>query len=141
MTDRFVVPDGYVATALAQWGEPIGVPGNMPAFKMDASNSAADQAVQMGMHHDGMHFYPLPGAQRGLLVMNHEYVDDGLLHVGGMKDWTADKVKKSQAAHGISIIEVTQKGHAGRWCAPHLWHGASRPTHRLPCKAPPLATP
>jgi uncharacterized protein len=109
-TDRMVVPEGYVATALAQWGEPIGVPGNMPAFKWDASNSAADQAVQMGMHHDGIHFYQLPGAQRGLLVMNHEYVDDGLLHAGGMKDWSAEKVKKSQAAHGISVIEVAQKG-------------------------------
>lgn len=118
LTDRVTVPEGYVATALAQWGEPVGVPGNMPAFKTDGSNSAADQAVQMGMHHDGMHFYPLPGAQRGLLVMNHEYVDDGLLHVGGMKDWTADKVKKSQAAHGISIIEVTQKGHAWEMVRP-----------------------
>jgi uncharacterized protein len=110
MTDRVVVPEGYVATALAQWGEPIGVPGNMPAFKIDASNSAADQAVQMGMHHDGMHFYALPGAQRGLLVMNHEYVDDGLLHTDGLKTWTAEKVKKSQASHGISVIEVTLKG-------------------------------
>jgi uncharacterized protein len=110
MTDRVVVPDGYVATALAQWGEPIGVPGNMPAFKIDGSNSAADQAVQMGMHHDGMHFYALPGAQRGLLVMNHEYVDDGLLHTDGLKTWTSEKVKKSQASHGISVIEVIQKG-------------------------------
>jgi uncharacterized protein len=118
ITDRLVVPDGYVATALAQWGEPIGVPGNMPAFKIDGSNSAADQAVQMGMHHDGMHFYALPGVQRGLLVMNHEYVDDGLLHVGGMKDWTADKVKKSQAAHGISVIEVAQKGNSWEMVRP-----------------------
>ena len=117
-TDRLVVPEGYVATALAQWGEPVGVPGNMPAFKWDASNSAADQAVQMGMHHDGIHFYALPGAQRGLLVMNHEYVDDGLLYVGGMKDWSAEKVKKSQAAHGISVIEVTQKGHTWEMVRP-----------------------
>ncbi len=113
LTDRLVVPEGYVASALAQWGEPIGVPGNMPAFKIDASNSAADQAVQMGMHHDGLHFYALPGTQRGLLVMNHEYVDDGLLHSDGLKTWTAEKVKKSQAAHGISVIEVMQKGQ--RW--------------------------
>ncbi len=110
IADRMVVPEGYIATALAQWGEPVGIPGNMPTFKWDGSNSAADQAVQMGMHHDGLHFYALSGAQRGLLVMNHEYVDDGLLHVGGQKDWSAEKVKKSQAAHGISVIEVTQKG-------------------------------
>src|SRR5215217_4550079 len=39
--DALVVPDGYVATALAAWGEPIGVPGNSPAWREDASNSAA----------------------------------------------------------------------------------------------------
>ncbi len=109
-TDRLVVPEGYVASALAAWGEPIGVPGNMPSFKMDGSNSAADQSVQMGMHHDGLHFYALPGARSGLLVMNHEYTDDGLLHVGGMDNWSADKVRKAQAAHGISVIEVQQSG-------------------------------
>jgi len=116
--DTVVVPEGYVAVALAAWGEPIGVPGNMPAFREDASNSAADQAVQMGMHHDGVHFYPLgEGAQasrRGLLVMNHEYTDDGLLHPDGMKTWTAEKVKKAQAAHGVAVIEVTL-GADGRW--------------------------
>ena len=35
----------------------------MPAFKPDASNSAAEQEAQMGMHHDGMHFFPLDGSQ------------------------------------------------------------------------------
>jgi uncharacterized protein len=118
ITDRLVVPEGYVATALAQWGEPIGVPGNMPAFKIDGSNSAAEQAVQMGMHHDGIHFYALSGAQRGLLVMNHEYVDDGLLHAGGLSDWSAEKVKKSQSAHGSSVIEVAQKGNAWEMVRP-----------------------
>ena len=38
--------------------------------------------------------------------MNHEYTDDGLLHVDGMEPWTAGKVAKSQVAHGVSIIEV-----------------------------------
>ncbi len=118
MTDRITVPEGYIATALAQWGEPVGVPGNMPTFKIDGSNSAADQAVQMGMHHDGIHFYALSGAQRGLLVMNHEYVDDGLLHVGGLTEWTAEKVKKSQAAHGISVAEVQQKGNSWEMVRP-----------------------
>ena len=52
----------------------------MPAFRDDAGNSADEQAVQMGMHHDGLHYFPLDGSRRGLLVMNHEYTDDGLLH-------------------------------------------------------------
>lgn len=61
--DKLVVPEGYIATAIAAWGEPVGVPGNMPAFNFDASNSAADQAVQMGMHHDGVEFSLLRAAQ------------------------------------------------------------------------------
>jgi len=114
-TDMLVVPDGYVASAIAAWGEPVGVAGNMPPFKADASNSAADQAVQMGMHHDGIDFYALGdnGNNRGLLAMNHEYTDDGLLHADGMKTWSAEKVRKSQNAHGLAVIEVEMK--AGAW--------------------------
>jgi hypothetical protein len=112
--DALVVPEGYTAEAFAPWGEPIGVPGAMPAWKSDASNTADEQAVQMGMHHDGLHYYPLDGSSsRGLLVMNHEYVDDGLLHPDGLKTWTPEKVRKSQAAHGVSVIEIALVG--GRW--------------------------
>ena len=112
--DKLVVPDGYSAQVLAPWGEPIGVTGAaMPPLKEDASSSAAEQALQMGMHHDGMHYYPLDDERRGLLVMNHEYTDDGLLHKDGMKPWTAEKVKKAQAAHGIAVIEIEQKN--GHW--------------------------
>jgi secreted PhoX family phosphatase len=112
--DRLVVPPGYVAAALAPWGEPVGIAGNLPAWKADASNTAAEQAVQMGMHHDGIHYYPLDGSRRGLLVMNHEYVDDGLLHTDGLRTWSAEKVRKSQAAHGIAVIEVAQES-TGSW--------------------------
>ncbi len=112
--DTLVVPEGYTAVAIAAWGEPVGMPGNMPAWKPDASNSAADQAVQMGMHHDGIHYFPIDGSStRGLLVMNHEYTDDGLLHIDGMKPWSAEKTLKSQAAHGVAVIEVALQD--GRW--------------------------
>ena len=126
-TDTLVVPPGYVAEVIAAWGEPVGIAGNMPAWRPDGSNSAADQAVQMGMHHDGIHFYPLGGSgnasgnasgknsssTRGLLAMNHEYTDDGLLHPDGLKTWSAEKVKKAQAAHGVAVIEVALQD--GRW--------------------------
>ncbi|MEN9538306.1 MAG: hypothetical protein RLZZ126_541 [Pseudomonadota bacterium] len=105
--DKLVVAEGYTTTPMAAWGEAVGIPGNMPSFKMDGSNSAAEQAVQMGMHHDGMEYFPLAGSStHGLLTMNHEYTDDGLLHVGGFANMNADKVKKSQNAHGLSVIEV-----------------------------------
>ncbi len=116
-TDAIVVPEGYVAQTIAPWGDPIGVAGIMPAWKPDGSNSAADQNVQMGMHHDGIEFYALGAGEQanrsGLLVMNHEYTDDGLLHTDGLATWSAEKVKKAQAAHGVSVIEVAMKD--GRW--------------------------
>ena len=112
--DSLIVPPGYVARVLYAWGDPIS---DGPAFKPDASNSVAEQSRQAGMHHDGMHFFPLPagraGSSHGLLAVNHEYTDDGLLHPGGMDAWSADKVGKSQAAHGVSLIEVRLDG--DRW--------------------------
>jgi uncharacterized protein len=104
--DRVTVPEGYTAAPLAPWGEPIGIVGNMPAFQFDASNSAAEQAVQMGMHHDGLNYFALDGSRRGLLVVNQEYTDSGLLFPDGQANWSEEKVRKAQAAHGISVIEV-----------------------------------
>ncbi|MFP5344935.1 MAG: PhoX family protein, partial [Gammaproteobacteria bacterium] len=109
--DTVRVPAGYSVKVLYAWGDPVSVG---PAFLQDASNSAADQAVQAGMHHDGMHFFPFPkhgaghsgqySSDHGLLCVNHEYTDDGLLHPDGMMTWTAEKVSKSKAAHGVSVI-------------------------------------
>jgi secreted PhoX family phosphatase len=113
--DRLVVPHGYVAQVIAPWGEPVGMAGQMPAFRPDATNPAGDQAVQLGMHHDGLHFFPLNGrGDCGVLAMNHEYTDDGLLHTDGMAYWSAEKVRKSQAAHGLSVIEV-ERTTDGSW--------------------------
>ena len=58
----------------------------------------ADQALQAGMHHDGMHYFPLQGSAHGLLAMNHEYLDEGLLFPDGMRTWSAQKVAKAQKA-------------------------------------------
>ncbi len=126
--DMVRVPAGYRAAVLIAWGDPIS---DGPAFKQDASQSADDQLKQSGMHHDGMQFFPFAWAdrpdaqpraedsQRGLICCNHEYADDGLLHPDGMANWNAAKVAKSQAAHGVSIIEVQEQN--GRW-------GVARPS-------------
>jgi secreted PhoX family phosphatase len=112
--DTVIVPDGYVATPAFLWGEPVGLPGAMPEFRPDAGNSAAEQAAQFGMHHDGMAYFALDGSRRGLLAINHEYVDDGLLHADGLQTWSAEKLRKSQAAHGVSVIEI-EDGGDGDW--------------------------
>ena len=111
--DSVVVPEGYSVQVIAAWGEAVGLSGENPAFKHDGGNTAAEQETQLGMHHDGIHFFTQNGSTSGLLVMNHEYVDDGLLHIDGLKTWNAQKVRKAQAAHGVSVIEVEQKN--GRW--------------------------
>ena len=103
--DEVVVPRGYRAKVLIAWGEPVS---NGPAFKPDASNTAAEQAQQWGMHNDGIVFFPFPffGNHRGLIVQNHEYTDDVLLFADGKANWNAEKTAKSQAAHGVGVIEV-----------------------------------
>ena len=109
--DRLVVPPGYVAQVLAAWGDPVGIPGRMPSFRKDAGNSAEDQAVQLGMHHDGVAFFPFDGSStHGLIALNHEYTDDGLLHPDGFAPMTPAKVRKSQNAHGLSVYEVQLRG-------------------------------
>ncbi len=104
--DRPTLPPGYTATVLAAWGEPVGLPGAMPPWRPDATNTASEQAAQIGMHHGGLQFVPLDGSKRGLLVMSHGGVDDGLLHPRGVLGWSADPVQKSQAARGLSVVEV-----------------------------------
>ncbi len=130
--DALIVPEGYAATAFMPWGEPVGALAGMPPWKPDANNTAEEQALQMGMHHDAIHYFPLDGSKRGLLVMNHEYVDDGLLHSDGMKTWTAEKVKKSQASHGISVVEIENRN--GEWRAVRPSRYARRITANTPMK-------
>jgi len=113
--DTFVVADGYTAEVFIPWGTPLM--SNGPAWKKDASNTAAEQEQQVGMHHDGMHYFPLQhgprGAYRGLLVLNHEYVDPILLYPDGADVMTQAKVDKALAAHGVTVIQIGLVN--GRW--------------------------
>ncbi len=115
--DSVRVPKGYRADVLVAWGDPIGDPRGMPAFRWDASNSAAEQELQSGTHHDGMYFFPLPpgsaNSTHGLLVVNHEYPDNNGLFPDGTANWSLEKVRKSQAALGCSVQEIRLEG--GRW--------------------------
>jgi secreted PhoX family phosphatase len=89
------------------------------------------------MHHDGMHLFPFvengkPSSTHGLLCINHEYTDDGLLHRGGMQDWSAEKVAKSKAAHGVSVIEIRREKNSWQVIRPS--HLARRITADTPCR-------
>jgi secreted PhoX family phosphatase len=119
--DLVTVPNGYKAEILVAWGDPI-MPG---AVNWDpaATQDAAAQEKQCGTHHDGMHFFPFPtrgggraglSNERGLLCLNHEYTDENLIHgaegLTGGAGVTIQKVRKSQACHGVSVIEIMKTG-------------------------------
>jgi secreted PhoX family phosphatase len=118
--DAIRLPEGYTYDVLVPWGTPLLA--GAPAFAEDASNSAADQALQVGFNHDGTHYFPLPkfGNSRGLLVMNHEYTDANQIYsaVQGAAITPdaagREKVAKALAAHGVSVIAIA-KGANGKW--------------------------
>ncbi|OGA80882.1 MAG: twin-arginine translocation pathway signal protein [Burkholderiales bacterium RIFCSPHIGHO2_01_FULL_63_240] len=118
VVDKVTVPAGYTAQVFVSWGDAI-MPGGT-AFKGDASETAAQQAKQFGMHADGMHFFPFPGASgaaasdRGLLCVNNEYTHEDILFTDGqVNGYNIAKTRKSQAAHGVSIVEGRRIN--GKW--------------------------
>lgn len=122
VVDLVSVPPGYNAELLVAWGDPITPAG--PIWAEDASQDAAAQAEQFGGHVDGMHYFGFPvrgtggvSNERGILCVNNEYTHEEILHVGGLNTAvspsTIAKIRKSQAAHGVSVMEVRKV--SGKW--------------------------
>ncbi|MFU8895041.1 MAG: PhoX family protein [Gammaproteobacteria bacterium] len=116
--DAATIPVGYKAQALVPWGTPIT--GGYPDFDGVGGNSGAEQEQQVGSHHDGMHYFPMDDDPNGhgLLVLNHEYVDQRVLHVNGPTNSPngprpEDEVRKEIAAHGVSVVEIRKSD--GAW--------------------------
>jgi len=133
--DAVSVPPGYTAQLFVAWGDPI-MPGGTP-FTGTAGETAAEQLRQFGMHNDGMHFFPLRGdedfdgdddhprdqddrderaaSKVGLLCVNNEYTHEELLFPDGQvgAGYTIGKTRKSQAAHGVSIVKARRV--RGKW--------------------------
>ncbi|MEX5341939.1 PhoX family phosphatase [Pseudomonas sp. I2] len=116
-TDACVVAAGYSAYVLAPWGTPLN--SKASPWKADGSNTALDQANAMGMHHDGMHFFPIAGsADDGLLAINFEYIDPAALHPNGPTTDAngkrpAEEVRKEINAHGVGVVRLSKVD--GRW--------------------------
>jgi secreted PhoX family phosphatase len=124
--DTMVVPEGYVAEAILPWGDPINA--TAPAFLMDASQGSAAQEQQIGDNHDGMAFFGLDAggsgfgtrSDEGLLVVNHEYINPEYFYTPGsdaanwLLPFTAEKAKKAQAAHGVSVVHIKRASN-GTW--------------------------
>ncbi len=130
-SDTFIVPEGYEAKAIYRWGDAIT--GSMPEFS--PANTGAEQGEQAGMHHDGMHFFPIEGddpwqgsSSDGLLVVNHEYIEARFLHAGvlagrAVSGWEGpdhgetrdpDHCLKELNAHGVSVARIRDDGQ-GNW--------------------------
>ncbi|HEY7773820.1 MAG TPA: alkaline phosphatase PhoX, partial [Marinagarivorans sp.] len=117
-TDAVVVADNYKAQVLAPWGTPLN--DNAAEWKDDGTNTPTDALNSVGMHHDGMHFFPLNGDTDGLLCINHEYIDQNALHPDGatstqvMVDGVAidvrpvDEVLKEIYAHGVTVVRIVK---------------------------------
>ncbi|TXT17175.1 MAG: hypothetical protein FD132_2533 [bacterium] len=135
--DQVTVPKGYRVQVLAPWGTPLsGAPlsgTDMPFDPLKASG--ADQAAQVGSHHDGMHFFPIEGkdpnrgsSSDGLLVMNHEYVEPRFMHATAVGQAltrsavtldangkrAADEVLKELNGHGVSVLRIRRDAD-GAW--------------------------
>lgn len=132
------ISEDYEWQSLIPWGEPLE-PGG-PAYEGDPDSrpDPHQQTRQIGIGHDGMHYFPIwdalkrrcgwdeplaehwqryagrlsPGNRHGILAINHEFGDNR--HVLG-KDQpeTLKDVRLSQHAHGVSIVEL--KLLEGRW--------------------------
>ena len=120
LAQRDSVADGYEVQSVIRWGDPL-LPG-APAFEAGRTTAAA-QALQFGYNNDYLDFFPLPqgskGSDHGLLVVNHEYTNPGLMWGGlGSGSASRQRVNAEQAeaeimAHGLSVVEIRKEN--GRW--------------------------
>ncbi|MFB9134129.1 PhoX family protein [Vibrio olivae] len=114
LTDAVSIPEGYVAQVLVPWGTPLNALGT--PWQEDGSNTSDDQRNALGMHHDGMHFFPINDSSTdGLLCINHEYIDPNALHpngpsVSGGVRTDVDEVRKEINAHGVSVVRIQLVG-------------------------------
>lgn len=118
LDDIVKVPAGYGVTVLYRTGDPITA--DTPAYRNDGTDT--DFAHRAGDHHDGMSFFGLGAAgatpdfassTRGMLVLNHENINQRYLHVNGpttLADGSrpeAEAIKEIEC-HGVSAIEIAR---------------------------------
>ena len=110
-----VISPDYSYDVLIPWGDPLQ-PGG-PVFNYPPNS--ADQALQVGIGHDGMTFFPFRRGKlgqksnsHGLLAINHEFGSND--HVLGKPyPESLEDVRTSQHAHGVGIVEIKQR--RGQW--------------------------
>ena len=115
------VAEGYDADVLIRWGDAVFA--DAPAFDPTAQTADA-QRRQFGYNNDYVGFIPLEGsADRGLLVVNHEYTNPHLMFPGmvtinaegeiEVAPLSKEQVDVEMAAHGGTIVEIMREN--GKW--------------------------
>jgi uncharacterized protein len=127
-SDAFVIADGYRYNMIARWGDSLfkGTRDfdsrRLYADDWLSSDAVTAQDHQFGTNADAVGYFPLRNgrAARGLVCVNHEYVNADLMWPGlsgvGISpkvrnEWFArrpDAVAFMQAAHGVSVMQVTR---------------------------------
>ncbi len=110
------ISSDYQFEVLIPWGTPLEPHG--PEFSYPPS--AEEQAQQIGIGHDGMHFFGAPYGYRrfssrlGMLAINHEFGRNSTVLGKDLPD-SLDDVRASQHAHGVSIVAIEKRGRRGDW--------------------------
>lgn len=107
--DTITLPAGYEWEVVSSWGDPVLKGGQ--AFDQATRGTAASQALAMGDNNDGMTFFPM-GKDHGVIAVNNEYTNYEYLFTNG-KCSSIEDCRKAQAAHGVTVFEVKQRG--GKW--------------------------
>lgn len=113
----FTVPDTYDFKILHAVGDPLHP--SLEEWTDTLIPSGVSYARRVGDNHDGMTFfgmnpqtqkYDATASDRGLLVMNHEYIQRQDLHQRGsafnQNNIIEDEAIREINAHGVSIVEI-----------------------------------
>lgn len=117
LNDIVTVPAGYEANVLYALGDPLTQ--TIPDWDDNNVPSGVSFTARSGDCHDGMSYFGLnsnsskydaKASNRGLLVMNHEYINQTFLHPKGPTKVNGrrpeDEVIREVNAHGVSVIEL-----------------------------------
>ena len=125
LNDIVTVPEGYEANVIYALGDSINP--DIDEWDDNKIPSGPSFLLRSGDCHDGMHFFGLNistdkfdgnVSAEGLLVMNHEYINQTFLHPKGPTKVDGrrpeDEVIRETNAHGVSIVHtkkdpITQK--------------------------------
>jgi len=111
LADTITVPEGFKWHTVASWGDPLWSKG--AEFDHATRGTGESQELALGDNNDGMTLFPHKG--KNILAVNNEYVNRKIFH-GNRADGkpvNADDIRKSKAGHGVTVMEVAEKG--GKW--------------------------